>query len=214
MPTWPARWRAHDGDKVRFVVTGTDTDIGKTVFAAGLARMLGARYWKPVQAGLPGDSETVAALAGVDIVPESYRLKRPASPHQAAAEEGIAIDPDSLHPPDGPVVIEGAGGVMVPLTRQTLFVDVFARWGIPVILCAGTRLGTINHSLLAIEAIRRRNIPLHGVAFIGEANTERESIIAEIGTVKRLGRLPIIHPLTSAQLRSVFAESFAARDFT
>src|SRR5438105_3064970 len=155
---------------MRFVVTGTDTDIGKTVFAAGLAAMLGARYWKPVQAGLPGDSETVAELAGVEIVPEAYRLKLAASPHQAAAEEGISIDPNFLVPPEGPVVIEGAGGLMVPLTRQTLFIDVFARWRIPLILCARTKLGTINHTLLSIAAIRSRNIPLHGVAFIGEVN--------------------------------------------
>src|ERR1700754_2026914 len=131
---------------MRFVVSGTDTDIGKTVFCAGLAGMLGARYWKPVQAGVPGDSETVAELTGVEIVPEAYRLKLPASPHQAAAEEGIVIDSGSLVPPEGPVVIEGAGGLMVPLNRQTLFIDIFARWEIPVILCARTKLGTINHT--------------------------------------------------------------------
>ena len=104
----------------RFLVTGTDTDIGKTVFCAGLAGLLGARYWKPVQAGLeaPTDSDTVAALAGVPVVPEAYRLTLAASPHQAAAEEDIVIDPDSLVPPDGPLVIEGAGGLMVPLTRR------------------------------------------------------------------------------------------------
>src|SRR5882757_1305910 len=101
---------------MRFVITGTDTNIGKTVFSAGLAGMLGARYWKPVQAGLPSDSETVAEFSGVDIVPEAYRLQLAASPRQAAADEGIAIDPDALHPPDSPVVIEGAGGLMVPLT--------------------------------------------------------------------------------------------------
>jgi len=90
---------------MRFVVTGTDTGIGKTVFAAGLAGMLGARYWKPVQAGIPGDSESVAELADVEIVPEIYRLRMPASPHQAAAEEGVTIDPESLIPPEGPLVI-------------------------------------------------------------------------------------------------------------
>ena len=97
---------------MRYVVTGTDTNVGKTVFCAGLAAMLGARYWKPVQAGLesPTDSEVVAELGGVETLPEAYRLKLAASPHQAAAEEGITIDPDSLTPPDGPVVIEGAGG--------------------------------------------------------------------------------------------------------
>jgi dethiobiotin synthetase len=198
---------------MRFVVSGTDTDVGKTIFCAGLAGLLSVRYWKPVQAGIPGDSETVAGLAGVEIVPEAYRLKLPASPHQASAEEKITIDPDKLVPPDGPVVIEGAGGLMVPLTRTTLFLDVFARWGIPLILCARTRLGTINHTLLSIEALRARNVPLHGVAFIGEANPESESIITEMGKVKRLGRLPVIEPLTAARLKTVFAENFAARDF-
>jgi dethiobiotin synthetase len=198
---------------MRFVVTGTDTDIGKTVFAAGLAGMLGARYWKPVQAGVPGDSETVAELAGVEIVPEIYRLQMPASPHQAAAAEGITIDPEALNPPDGPLVIEGAGGLMVPLTRNTLFIDVFARWKLPLILCARTRLGTINHTLLSLEAIRIRGIPLHGVAFIGAANEESESMIAEKGRVKRLGRLPEIAPLVRGQLEAVFAESFNRADF-
>jgi dethiobiotin synthetase len=196
------------------VVSGTDTDVGKTVFCAGLAGLLGARYWKPVQAGIPGDSETVAELAGVEIVPEAYCLKLPASPHQASAEEGITIDPESFVPPDGPVVIEGAGGLMVPLTRTTLFLDVFARWQLPLILCARTKLGTINHTLLSIEAVRSRNIPLHGIAFIGDANAESETIITEIGKVKRLGRLPIIEPLTAARLKAVFAENFAAGDFT
>ena len=199
---------------MRLVVTGTDTDIGKTVFAAGLCGFLGMRYWKPVQAGVPGDRETVAALSGVDTLPEVYRLKLPASPHQSAAEEGIAIDSDRLVPPEDNVVIEGAGGLMVPLTRQTLFIDVFARWQIPVILCARTALGTINHTLLSIAAIRARSIPLQGVAFIGEANAESEGIIAEIGQVKRLGRLPPIKPLTRDSLRAAFAENFRREEFT
>ena len=209
----PPNWRACEVMEVRFVVSGTDTNIGKTVFSAGLAGMLGARYWKPVQAGLPGDSGVVAQLAGVEIVPEAYVLKRPASPHQAAEEEGIAIDPGSLTPPDGPVVIEGAGGLMVPLTRQVLFIDVFARWKLPLILCARTKLGTINHTLLSIEAIRARDIPLQGVAFIGDANAESEKIICEMGRTKRLGRLPVIEPLTPGRLRSVFAKTFDPADF-
>jgi len=198
---------------MRFVVSGTDTNIGKTVFCAGLCGLLGARYWKPVQAGLPGDSAVVTQLSGADIVPEAYVLQLPASPHQAAAEEGLVIDPESLVPPDGPVVIEGAGGLMVPLTRETLYIDVFARWKLPLILCARTKLGTINHTLLSIEAVRRRGIPLHGVAFIGEANDESEKIITELGQVKRLGRLPVIEPLTAGRLAGVFAKTFDARDF-
>jgi dethiobiotin synthetase len=199
---------------MRFVVTGTDTDVGKTVFCAGLAGLLGARYWKPVQAGFPTDSQTVAALAGVEILPEAYRLKLAASPHQAAEEEGIAIDPDRLVPPEGPLVIEGAGGLMVPLTRQALFIDVFARWQIPLILCARTKLGTINHTLLSLAAIRARSIPLQGVAFIGEANDESERIITEIGQVKRLGRLPVMEPLSAGRLADVFAKAFQRLDFT
>jgi dethiobiotin synthetase len=198
---------------MRFVITGTDTDIGKTVFAAGLCGFLGLRYWKPVQAGVPGDREMVAELARVETLPEAYRLKLPVSPHQSAAAEGITIDPDALMPPDGDVVIEGAGGLMVPLTRQILFIDVFARWQIPLILCARTALGTINHTLLSIAAIRARSIPLHGVAFIGEANPESEGIIAELGRVKRLGRLPPIRPLTRENLAAAFADNFDAKDF-
>jgi len=199
---------------MRFVVTGTDTDIGKTVFAAGLAGLIGARYWKPVQAGEPGDRETVAQLAGVETVPETYRLKLAASPHQASADEGIVINHAALYPPDGPLVIEGAGGLMVPLTRNTLFIDVFARWKLPVVLCARTKLGTINHTLLSLEALRARDIPVRGVAFIGDPNDESEGIIAEKGRVKRLGRLPYVTPLTPARLRTEFGKAFTKADFT
>jgi len=196
-----------------FVVSGTDTNIGKTVFCAGLCGMLGLRYWKPVQAGEPGDAQTVAELSGAEILPERYRLKLPASPHQSAADEGVTIDPASLVPPADDLVIEGAGGLMVPLTRDTLFIDVFARWKLPLILCARTRLGTINHTLLSLEALRTRAIPIHGVAFIGDANEESESIICEKGAVKRLGRLPVIEPLTANRLQSVFAKCFNKGDF-
>jgi dethiobiotin synthetase len=194
----------------RYVVTGTDTGIGKTVFAAALAGAMGAAYWKPVQSGLEGetDSAVVRRLSGVEILPEKYRLKRPASPHYAAEAEGAVIDPASLSPPDGPLVIEGAGGLMVPLTRDTLYIDVFARWGLPLILCARTTLGTINHSLLSIAAIKARGIPLAGIAFIGDDNEDNEATICEIGGAKRLGRLPRLDTLTPQSLRDAFAREF------
>lgn len=200
---------------MKFIVSGTDTNIGKTIFSAGLCGFLGSRYWKPIQSGLDGptDSEVVAELSGVEVVPEAFRLKLPASPHQAAIEEGVVIDPRALIPPDGSVVIEGAGGLMVPLNRETLFIDVFARWQIPLILCARTRLGTINHTLLSIKAIRAHNVPLLGVAFIGDANEESEHFITEYGGVKRLGRLPVIEPLTVGRLAGVFAKAFERQDF-
>ena len=201
------------------VVTGTDTGIGKTVLAAGLAGALGAANWKPIQAGLDGptDSETVARLAGssVPILPEAWRLKRPASPHFAAECEGVEIDPDRLEIPavDGPLVIEGAGGLLVPVTRQLLFADLFARWAVPVVLAARTALGTINHSLLSIEALRARGVPLLGIAFIGEANEDSERTIAEMGRVKRLGRLPLLDPLDRDSLAAAVAANFDLADF-
>jgi len=205
----------------RIVVTGTDTEIGKTVFAAGLAGLLGACYWKPIQSGLEEetDSQIAARLGGLSedrILPERYRLKTPVSPHQSAAIDGVRIEVSALEVPDagpGPLVIEGAGGLMVPLDERTLYIDVFARWRLPVVLCARTALGTINHSLLSIEALRRRDIALLGIAFIGENNPESERAICDIGRVKRLGRLPLITPLTRFTLREAFAASFNRADF-
>ena len=144
----------------RFVITGTDTNIGKTVFSAALADALGACYWKPVQSGLEGetDSETVRRLGRIPssrIYPEAWRLKTPASPHLAARIDHVRIIPEALSPPStlSSLVIEGAGGLLVPLTENEVFADVFARWQIPVILCARTGLGTINHTLLSLEAL-------------------------------------------------------------
>lgn len=195
----------------RFIVTGTDTDIGKTVFAAALAGALGAHYWKPVQAGLDpeGDKETVARLSGLPasrILPEAYRLTTPASPHLAARIDGVEIRLDRLPLPDveGPLVIEGAGGVLVPVSETLLMADLFAHWSLPVILCARTGLGTINHSLLSIEALRNRGVTIAGIAFIGDAHEENERIIPELGRVARLGRLPRLPALDAAALASAF----------
>jgi dethiobiotin synthetase len=203
-----------------FIVTGTDTGIGKTRLAAALTAALDGAYWKPIQAGLdePTDSEIVATYSGLPaerILPEAYRLTSPLSPHRAAELDGIAIDAASLVPPatDRPLIIEGAGGVLVPVDRATLFADLFARWGLPVILCARTSLGTINHSLLSIEALRARDIPILGIAFIGDANENSEATIAQLGRVRRLGRLPWLDPLTPKMLQQSFAQNFDLRDF-
>ena len=203
------------------VVTGTDTDVGKTVFCAGLTRFLDATYWKPVQAGLAGetDSQTVRRLADLPaerVLPEAWALRTPASPHLAAEIDGVEIDPDALALPasDRPLVVEGAGGLMVPLTQRTLLIDVIARWRAPVVLCARTRLGTINHTLLSIEALRRRAIPLLGVAFIGDAHPENERIIGSMGQVRVLGRLPLLDPLTPPALAAAFAQAFDRESFS
>lgn len=204
----------------RIIITGTDTGVGKTIFSAALAGVLGAVYWKPIQAGLAEetDSETVLRLSGLppqSVLPEAYRLRTPASPHLAAEVDGIAIEDEPLMLPekDGPLVVEGAGGLLVPLTRQLTYVDVFARWRAPVVLCARTTLGTINHSLLSIEALRARAIGILGIAFIGEENIESERITVEMGRIRRLGRLPYLAPLTGDTLREAFICHFDPDDF-
>jgi len=200
----------------RFVVTGTDTGIGKTIFSAALAGALGLAYWKPIQSGLEEetDSETVARLAGVCVHPEAYRLKTPASPHLAAELDGIIIEPEGLSPPAGDLLVEGAGGALVPVTRTLLYADIFARWQIPAIVCARTALGTINHSLLTIEALKSRRVPIHGIAFIGEPQEDSEAVIAALSGVKRLGRLPTLDALTAEALADAFADHFDIAEFS
>ncbi|AUH33768.1 dethiobiotin synthase [Paracoccus tegillarcae] len=227
----------------RYVITGTGTDVGKTVFAAGLCGLIGATYWKPVQSGLVGnlpnadgtgraqpvhsaytartqaaqsatDAADIVRLAGAQVVPEGYRLTQPLSPHRAAELDGVSIDPAALTPPDfDPLVIEGAGGVLVPVTRQILFADLFAEWQIPVILVATTGLGTISHSLTALEALRSRNVPVHGVVFVGEDNPDNMASIGQIGAVPVLGRLPLLDPLNRETLSDAMAANFRSDDF-
>jgi dethiobiotin synthetase len=205
---------------MRIIVTGTDTGIGKTVFSAALADALDGFYWKPIQAGLDEetDSQTVMKLSGLAaerVLDEAYRLRTPASPHLAAEIDGVTIEHQNLEIAEKarPLVVEGAGGLMVPLTRSVTYIDLMARWRVPVVLCARTTLGTINHSLLSIEALRARGVEILGIAFIGEANVESERIIIEMGKVRRLGRLPHRVPLTRDTLREAFADAFDIGDF-
>lgn len=199
----------------RYVVTGTDTGIGKTIFSAALTVALGGFYWKPVQSGLDQetDSEAVLRLGGIGrerILPETYRLATPASPHLSARIDGFAIDPARLVPPrtEAPLVIEGAGGLLVPLAEDLLYADLFAQWQIPTILCARTSLGTINHTLLSVEAMRNRGIPLFGIAFIGDEDHETLRIIGHISGARILGRLPWIAEMSCDGLSQAFAENF------
>jgi dethiobiotin synthetase len=172
-------------------------------------------YWKPVQSGLEDetDSETVMRLGGVPrtrILPEAYRLATPASPHLSARLDGVAIKPERLVPPmtDRPLVIEGAGGLLVPLSDDLVFADMFARWQVPVILCARTSLGTINHTLLSLEALKHRNIPVFGITFIGDENQETQRIIEKMGGIRSLGRLPWLQDITPDGLRTAFRGNF------
>ncbi len=201
-----------------FIVTGTDTGVGKTVFAAGLAGFLGARYWKPVQAGLDEatDSELVARLAPrATVLTEAYRLTTPCSPHEAARIDGVAIEPERLTLPagDDPLVVEGAGGVLVPFAADLLAADLFAQWHLPVIVVARTTLGTINHSLMSLEALRARGLDIAGIAFSGDENRASEAAIASYGKCRHLGRLPKLDPLDAATLTEAFARNIDTSAF-
>jgi len=204
-----------------FIVTGTDTDVGKTVFAAALAGALNGYYWKPVQAGLVdiSDAQSVSDLSGLHadhILPEAYRLTTPCSPHRAAAIDGVEIDPTRLALPVvlGPLIVEGAGGALVPFRSDWLHADQFAAWNKPVIIVARTALGTINHSLLTIEALRFRGISIHGIAFVGDVHQDSEDIIVRVSGVRRLGRLPHLPVLTGETVKAAFAANFELADFT
>lgn len=190
------------------IIAGTDTDVGKTVIAAGLMQCLPmASYWKPVQAGTDPMTDTEAAQRLSDLpterfLPEAYRLKMAASPHLAARVEDVVISPSQLTLPQasGSLIVESAGGIMSPLTDNFLNIDLFARWGAPVIVVARTSLGTINHSLLTLSALRARDIPVGGILFCGDAHEENEQIIPRLSGVWSLGRLPRLESLDPARL--------------
>ncbi len=194
-------------------VTGTDTGIGKTVVSACLVRRWDADYWKPLQTGLaddPGDSETVACLAGAPahrIVRPRYAFQAPLSPEQAAAAEGATVALSELRLPPGaaPIVVEGAGGVLVPLGGGALMADLMVRLGLPVLLVARTALGTINHTLLSLEALRARGLAVWGVVMVGPANAGSAEAIARLGHVDILARLEPLPALTQAAVAAAAA---------
>ena len=205
------------------IVTATDTDVGKTVVSAMLTLALDAIYWKPIQAGLADgtDREHIATLTALPedrFRSERYVLREPLSPHRAAELDGVEIDLRQLElPADVPsgrwLIIEGAGGVLVPINPRMLQIDLFACWHAPAVLCARTSLGTINHTLLSLEALKQRDIAVLGVIFVGEPMPDTERTIVEFGGTKSLGRLPPLPQLNANALKAAFDASFERRDF-
>ncbi len=191
----------------RLVVCGTDTDVGKTVVSAWLVQGLGASYWKPVQSGLEagGDSETVQQLLQLPAerrIPEAYRLREPLSPHWAAERDGVRIESSRLSLPamDGPLVVETAGGLLVPLRRDWLQIELVEQWRLPVVLVARSGLGTLNHTLLSLEALRRRAIPILGLVINGPVHADNPRTLEELGGVPVLAQLPPLRPLNADAL--------------
>ena len=205
-----------------YFVTGTDTNVGKTVLSALLVATLDAVYWKPVQTGASEgtDRESVRAWskAADDRLPlERYRFDRPVSPHLAAREGGIRISLDAFELPAAPAgrkwIIEGAGGVMVPLNERDLMRDLMRRIGFPVIVAARTTLGTINHTLLTLAALREARLPIFGVALVGEKNIENRRAIEHYGNVRVIGHIPILKKINRAMLLDVYKKHFDHRAF-
>jgi dethiobiotin synthetase len=196
-----------------FFVTGTDTDVGKTVVSAWLLAHLDACYWKPVQAGAEPetDSATVRRLAEVSadrILPEAYLLSEPIAPHEAAQRTGIAIDMAKLVPPpcDRPLVVEGADGLMVPLTDEAYVVDLATELHLPLILVARSTIGTINHTLLSLEAIRRRGLPLAGVVINGPETPHNRAAIERYGQVEVIAEIPWLETVNLSTLLAIQPE--------
>ena len=188
----------------KFIVTGIGTDIGKTVVSSILAEALKATYWKPVQAGDLDNSDSIKikkwCSESVQVLPEAFRLSQPLSPHSAAEIDNIKITANDLVLPevDGNFILEGAGGIMVPLNQEgLLFVDLIPMWNLHVILVSRHYLGSINHTLLTAEILQNRGAKIEGIIFVGDENKSTESIILSKTKLKLIARIPIAEEITS-----------------
>jgi dethiobiotin synthetase len=201
----------------RYFITGTDTGVGKTMLSALLCAALDAWYWKPIQTGteVDSDSGTVRSLAGLPsdkIFPEAYKFAPPVSPHLAARLAGVRIDLANIKLPAGTegasLIVEGAGGVFVPLNERDLMVDLMRQLGLPVLLAARSSLGTINHTTLSLAALRNAGVEVAGVVMIGAPNAENRAAIEEYGKVCVVGEIPWLTEINRDVLREIFTARF------
>jgi dethiobiotin synthetase len=164
---------------MNYFITAIDTDSGKTLVSAIFCEALKYDYWKPIQAGSPKDSDTIRSLTeNISIHPEAYFLNTPASPHASAKIDGIEIDLKSVNAPKSSgIVIEGAGGCLVPLNDSDFVVDLVPKVNAEIILVADLYLGSINHTLLTVALLNARKYPVKGIVFNGKSNPESERII-------------------------------------
>lgn len=201
----------------RFFITGTDTDVGKTIISAMLVKGLNAYYWKPIQSGLEEttDTEIVAQLTGLSndhFLPETYRFKAPLSPHTSSKLENIRIDLDRFNLPEikgtNPLIVEGAGGVLVPLNETDLMLDLMKKLTIPVLIVSRSTLGTLNHTLLTIRILRESGLDILGVVMNGPKNTSNREAIEHYGNVRVVAEIETIKDLTPSALETAFKEHF------
>ena len=200
-------------DPLRLVVCGTDTDVGKTVVSALLVQGLEATYWKPVQSGLEGggDRQRVVDLLQLPEhrwIPETYAFKAAVSPHWAAELENRVLEPRMLQLPSSntPLVVETAGGLHVPLTRTWRQIDQLQHWNLPVVLVCRSGLGTLNHTLLSLEAIRARELKVLGLILNGPIHADNPRTLEHFGQVPVLAQLPPLEPLSAEALANCWRE--------
>ena len=199
--------------KYQFVICGTDTDIGKTLISSFFVRGLNASYWKPIQSGIEfqTDSQIVEKLTKVNkekIINEAYVFTKPVSPHWAAEIDQRIINLMFLKLPKvyGSLIIETAGGLMVPITRNFLQIDQIEKWGLPIILVCKSGLGTINHTLLSIEALKKRNINILGLVINGEKHLDNPKTLVEFSGIPIIAEFPYIQKIDSNNLDIMWKE--------
>ena len=200
-------------DIFKFIICGTDTDIGKTLISSFFVKGLDSFYWKPIQSGIESqtDSQTVKKLTQVSkekIIKEAYVFTKPLSPHWAAEIDQKNINFDKLRLPkvQGSLIVETAGGLMVPITRNFLQIDQIKKWNLPVILVCKSSLGTLNHTLLSIEALKRRTIEILGFVVNGEKHLDNPKTLVEFSGIPLIAEFPYIKKMDSNNLDILWKE--------
>lgn len=203
-------------------VTGTDTNVGKTVLSALLVAALDGTYWKPIQTGSSEGTDRqsvmrMAELAEERTLPESYCFEPPVSPHLAAKKGGVGIRLDRIRKPPGvskgPLIAEGAGGVLVPINETQTMLDLMRHLAMPAVIASRSALGTINHTLLTVKALRDTGIEIRGVVMIGKENRDNERAVEHYGQVPIAGRIPLLEKIDRAALLRTFRSQFDAKYF-
>lgn len=199
---------------MRYFVTGIGTEIGKTITSAILVEALESDYWKPIQAGELEYSDTHKVKDLItnnksQFYQESYRLKTAMSPHAAAQKENIEIQIDNCIAPqtDNILIIEGAGGLLVPLNDSDCIIDMIPKFNAETILVSQHYLGSINHTLLSVEALQKRGLSIKGIIFNGDENIDTEKIILSKTGLSFLGRIPLLDKINQDSIKTI-AQSF------
>ncbi len=198
----------------KLIICGTDTDIGKTVVSALLVQGLQSSYWKPIQTGNSEgtDSDRICKILNLSskrLIPEIYSFEAPVSPHWAAEQESSCIELKRLNLPSylpKKTIIEMAGGLMVPLTRNFLQLDLLQKWQLPIILVAKSGLGTINHTLLSLEALKLRKLPVIGIVFNGPIHRDNPRTIKDFSNIPIIAELPLLSQISSESLHQQWEE--------